>query len=245
MGKKLLWVHGFATSSDIWNGIEQDLDGLAHEFIGYESCSTVEELQLTVRQAVCRLLLDPNTEELHVVGWSMGGMLLINALYQASMQDRDITSRLGSIIMVSSSLQFTSRNRQQGWPRRIVERMRSRLHEEPAATVTDFQVLLQLPSDAKGLRHDFTKEGLSSALQYLLDADLHTAWQSLREQGYRIYWLHGMLDHICPIGAMPADLKPHEFHRMKEVGHVPFVHQRDLFLMALRRWITDASTAGN
>ncbi|OPA75537.1 hypothetical protein BVG16_19510 [Paenibacillus selenitireducens] len=242
MGKKLLWIHGFGTSPAIWNGFEQELDGLEHDFICYDRCNTVEELQRTVRQAVCRLLIDPSTEELHVVGWSMGGMLMIDALYQASMQDQDVLKKLGSVIMVSSSLQFTSTDRQQGWPRRIVERMQFRLQADPGSTVRDFHALLQMSSDdAEGLRHDFTREGLSAALQYLLEVNLHMPWKYLREQGQRIYWMHGMLDDICPIGAMPADLLSHEVQRMEGVGHVPFYHQRDVFLTTLRRWITDAS----
>ncbi|WP_152396509.1 alpha/beta fold hydrolase [Paenibacillus guangzhouensis] len=235
----IYWIHGYGTSSAVWQEMIPDLPEFTHSFVSYQSCHTVEDFRNTVRKDIQNLLESATPADLHIIGWSMGGMLGIEALAHDDLNCS--IRRLGSLTLIASSLQFVTTNRDQGWPRRIVERMRKKMIEEPEATVSAFQASLHTDEERAQLRdeyvisHDFNEAGLVAGLQYLLDTNLHEAWMKLIQQQMNIYWIHGMLDEVCPVDAAPTHSLADRIAYIPDAGHMPFHHQRHLFLTILRR----------
>lgn len=239
MTTRILWLHGFATSPRIWTSLTASFDAYEHHYISYLGCETVELLREQVAQTIYKLLVDEQTEQLHVIGWSMGGMLMLDGLnvlvHRAAWPA--VKSKLGAVVMVASTLQFTTANRQQGWPRRVIERMIAAFIADVDTGVRQFQMQLQLPGDHPGRQHDFTSAGLVQALMYLRDADLHHAWQQIRLEGIEPFWLHGGQDEICPVGAVPEGIREDHLCCLATAGHVPFVEQHGVWMRTLTHWL--------
>jgi len=234
----IYWIHGYGVSSAVWEGMVSDLPAFAHSFVSYQSCHTVEDFRNTVRKDIQNLLEFTKPADLHIIGWSMGGMLGIEALAHDDL-NRSI-SQLGSLTLIASSLQFVTTNRDQGWPRRVVERMRKKMIEEPEATVASFQASLHTNeeraqlSDGYVISYDFSETGLVEGLQYLIDTNLHDAWMKLIQQQVNVFWIHGMLDDVCPVDAVPAHSLADRIAYVPDAGHMPFLHQPHLCLTILR-----------
>ena len=73
---KLLWVHGWGMSSSVWRHLAAMLPEFEHRYVSYADASTVAELLAVVR----RPFEDEPEGEWHAIGWSMGGMLLLELL---------------------------------------------------------------------------------------------------------------------------------------------------------------------
>ncbi|WP_227774902.1 alpha/beta fold hydrolase [Paenibacillus sp. NAIST15-1] len=73
---KLLWVHGWGMSSSVWRHLAAMLPEFEHRYVSYADASTVAELLAAVR----RPFEDEPEGEWHAIGWSMGGMLLLELL---------------------------------------------------------------------------------------------------------------------------------------------------------------------
>ncbi|EPY06812.1 pimeloyl-CoA synthesis protein [Paenibacillus alvei TS-15] len=73
---KLLWVHGWGMSSSVWRHLAEQLPEFEHRYVSYAGASTVLELLAAVR----RPFEEEPEGEWHAIGWSMGGMLLLELL---------------------------------------------------------------------------------------------------------------------------------------------------------------------
>jgi len=241
----IYWIHGYGTSSEVWKEVVSELTEYDHSFVNFQSCYTVEDFHKVVRDDIHRLLESIQPANLHVIGWSMGGMLGMETLAHDDLSG--LAGRLGSLTLVASTLQFVTPNREQGWPRRVVERMRKKMAEEPDGTVEAFQASLFTDEErtqymerhqdghTHTIRHDFTESGLVEGLQYLLDTDLREEWIKLMQEQVNLYWIHGTEDEVCPVGAVPSNLSAEQVAFIAKAGHMPFHSQQHLFLTILRR----------
>ncbi|MCY9795844.1 alpha/beta hydrolase [Paenibacillus apiarius] len=141
---QLLWVHGWGMSSETWRHLAAELPGFDHRYVSYAACRTIEELREAVTMP---LLLEPE-EEWHAIGWSMGGMLLLEALdaWMAG-PDSPAIPAMRSIVFCGTTLRFVDDTGQAGWPSRVVGRMRRRLAHAAEETLRAFAE--RLPSAAE------------------------------------------------------------------------------------------------
>ncbi|MCY7485667.1 alpha/beta fold hydrolase [Paenibacillus alvei] len=153
---KLLWVHGWGMSSSVWSRLAKLLPEFEHRYVSYTGSSSISSLL----DAVYRPLLEEPDGEWHAVGWSMGGMLLLEALavWQAEAdagqermrkeQGAGISRHIAadscppavrSVILTGTTLRFIDDTGRAGWPDRVVRRMRRRLAQAaPADTLRAF-----------------------------------------------------------------------------------------------------------
>ncbi|WP_018754916.1 alpha/beta fold hydrolase [Paenibacillus terrigena] len=251
----IYWIHGYGTSSEVWKDVVSELTEFNHSFASFQTCYTVEDFRKAVQEDIQGILESTKPADLHIIGWSMGGMLGIEALAHDDLNG--LARELGSMILVASSLQFVTANREQGWPRRVVERMCKKMAEEPEATVKAFQASLLTDEERAQLidaqedghrhtmPHDYTGAGLVAGLQYLLDTDLHEDWMKLMQQSVNLHWIHGTRDDVCPVGAVPMNLPAEQITYVPNAGHMPFHVQRGLFLTTLRRRLRDGNNITN
>lgn len=245
----ILWIHGFGTSPEVWEDCAKAFPDCHHHYVSFQTCSTAEQLKSKVRDSIAMHAKEAEEKRalLHVVGWSLGGMLALDVLFDDVGMDVRLWQSVGSLTLVSASLQFTSRDRAKGWPSRIVERMQARLHTEPEETLKDFHSLLYTDLErslrnepSRAIRNEFSVSGLEAGLSYLLNQDLTDTWEHLRHAKLPMLWMHGTADAVCPIGAVPESIASSQFVPYQDAGHVLFHTQQELFLTTLRSFVNDA-----
>lgn len=227
--KHLFWIHGWATSPDIWRSVAAQLPQWTHHFFSYSSCQTTDDLRLQFDRQLSHI-----GEPLHVIGWSLGGMLALEKWL-------DQPGPMEQLTVIGSTLCFCNRDRSLGWPQPAVRLMKLRLQAELAdqpqrqsATLKAFrEVAGQLPDDT-----DFSDAGLLAGLDYLLAHDLRSRWlKPLPHTNERINWIHGDQDAVCPPQAVPRE--PGErIHMLRGAGHAPFLSHPAECLQTIRRLLS-------
>lgn len=236
---KVLWIHGWGMGPDVWRlaGVAERLPEMEHEAFGYAGCRTMEQARERLIERACRLAAEG---PLLLAGWSLGGMLALEAAGAPQLE-----GRLRGLTLLAATLRFASADRDVGWPPRVLERMRRGLQTEPEETLARFRRLMftaaeEGRSEAKALLSgrdaagagtptgtDFTAEALDDGLIYLRDTDLRELWGSPRLAGLPTLWIHGGADAVCPPGAALAAAEPAGGRRRRvmlpEAGHAPFL----------------------
>lgn len=119
----------------------------------WDRARSAEELVPLALDAAARL-----PGPLEVIGWSLGAMVALEALPALS-------GRLAALRLVAPCLRFTD-----GWPARVVQRMRRRCAEDPAGVVEEFSRRLAAPGEALAApapRSDRPAAALLAGLDYL------------------------------------------------------------------------------
>jgi pimeloyl-[acyl-carrier protein] methyl ester esterase len=280
MQRNLLWIHGWAMSPEAWGDVAAFLPEYRHHFVSFADCRKPDDFYEAIRSKIpgagkafggsSRTVTDEetgfHTERWTLVGWSMGGMLALETFFRAmgyseAREVGEINADMGkidSVIVVGSTLCFVDRDRNKGWPRRIVERMRDQLAVRRDETVAEFKKLVrgtETPEDSEPKGQvkevsevlkpndpleacDFNDDGLRTGLEYLLEADLTEAWRKNVEPASRIMWIHGNQDPICPIGCLPDHTGTNIERRIiPGAGHAPFISHSAEFFRYIRGFL--------
>lgn len=72
-----VWVHGWGTSSELWGDCERLLPEDAHTRFSYAGCGTIAAMRGRLRELIA---VQPGPVRL--IGWSLGGMLALEALLE-------------------------------------------------------------------------------------------------------------------------------------------------------------------
>lgn len=235
--KQFLWIHGWGTSFKVWKQAAEQLPEAEHYYVSFAQCQSIDDYYEAIRKP----LQKPG--EWILVGWSMGGML---AFELASREEFRQQYGVQALVMVSSSLRFVDEERRQGWPQRIVQRMREQLQQQPNETLARFKDLMLTEGEKAAIsmkdfrrltETDCTVDGLQAGLDYLITTDLGRKWEHFIEDSDLPYlWLHGEDDAVCPIGGVP-DLPSARMRMLPYAGHMPFITQPQLFYKLMRSFI--------
>lgn len=156
--KPMLWLHGWGMSPNAWRDLAASLPGYDHHYIDYSGCRSVEDYPQTVLRALSGSGSAGSSADVKapwtVIGWSLGGLLALDALMKTWEASRVEAERvkdaegatpgfsssgvmdfsppytIETTVIVSSTLRFVDRERSLGWPRRAVLRMQERLGKE-------------------------------------------------------------------------------------------------------------------
>lgn len=226
-----LWLHGWGMTAEVWNELIPYLPHQKHRFVSWAGCRTPDDYReaawLALQQAVFdreQLLHDPSPTQVLLIGWSMGGMLAME-MAKRWLMEYDVDSAyhkyIAGAVCISSSITFIDESGQQGWPSRVVERMRRQLRKDPEMLLRTFverfwsdeeyqagtgaNIFIGVIAEALSDR-----ECLDAGLIYLLESDLHTeVWPFLSAARFPLLWLHGEQDVIClPPSAEQLALNP-------------------------------------
>lgn len=192
-------------SPGIWGEPDRLLPAARHVLFSYAGCETI--LQMRER---LRALIAAQPGEVRLIGWSLGGMLALEAVLEqveakagegaeAAGRMRLTERRPGRIaqaILIGSTLRFVATDRHRGWPARVIRQMRAQLAADPSATLRRFAGSM-LSEDDRGRCQDggelsvrlleptdFTTQGLDAGLGYLLESDLGERWASFEAQAF-------------------------------------------------------------
>ncbi|WP_051286889.1 alpha/beta hydrolase [Paenibacillus taiwanensis] len=74
-----LWIHGWGVSADIWRTAAESFPQFEHHYVSFRHCQSAEQLINTVQLLPQIAAAGRNRRRFHVIGWSLGGMLTIDA----------------------------------------------------------------------------------------------------------------------------------------------------------------------
>ncbi|WP_269670946.1 alpha/beta fold hydrolase [Paenibacillus sp. 481] len=216
-------MHGWGMSDLVWRHCAIALPQFSHHYVSFADCATAAELREAVLAPLRR-----EGGDWHIVAWSLGGMLVLDALdeqlrsqggqlepeengaglFRAIVLCGDHTPRavIRSVVLTGTTLRFVD-EAGAGWHPRIIARMRRRLATEPRQTLLAFAETIRPSSDDSRVAEcleravaatSFSAAGLDAGLAYLQQSDLTQVWQRLMTHHVPICWLHGEDDSVCP-----------------------------------------------
>ncbi|PZM63782.1 alpha/beta fold hydrolase [Paenibacillus dendritiformis] len=252
---KLLWIHGWGLSTEVWRPLAEALPMFTHRYVSFGACEPADDL----REAVRAPLRQEPDGPWHVVGWSLGGMLAIELLAGLAAGSGQWAGlpRIESALLVGTTLSFADETGEAGWPPRVLARMRRRLAQAPEETLLAFLGQLDAGPASPGepplaeklwqqlaAAPGFTPAGLDAGLAYLEAADLAPQWARIAAlpaaERPRLLWLHGANDRVCPRAAMEraralfgSGLRT---ALIPDAGHAPFLSHPEAWREEVNAW---------
>jgi pimeloyl-ACP methyl ester carboxylesterase len=164
--KTLLFLHGWGATGNIWRRQVKAFSGkgvevLTPTFPTWEVSWLVDYLnELSLAETV-------------IVGWSLGGMLLLEALSQMAVSP-------GGLVLVATPASFCERpDHPHGQPRAVVRALRRTVREDRGRGLADFAGRCLAPGEAnfrEEIFQDFQPRengaDLAAGLDYLINTDL-------------------------------------------------------------------------
>lgn len=246
-GPDLVLLHGWGLNGGVWP--QALCDTLSEHFrlhrvdlpgFGHSRDCLPDEYTL---QSLVELLLPQLPERACWLGWSLGGMVAM----QAALSYPERVSRL---ITVASSPCFVTGDDEAHWPAMPVanlEKFSAGLLADPAQILSRFIALQAMGSpDAKlqtrSLRQvvlsrpEPAEAALAGGLSILADADLRPALGQLTQPWLRLY---GRLDALVPRRHQAAMDMLHPTsvsHCFPRAGHAPFLSHPEAFVGQVQRF---------
>jgi pimeloyl-[acyl-carrier protein] methyl ester esterase len=233
--KNLVLLHGWGASGSIWRRQEEAFSGqgftvLTPTFPVWEVPWLVGYLQeLPLAETV-------------LVGWSLGGMFLLEALSQGPLTP-------AGLVLVATPASFCQRpDHPRGQPRAVVRALRRTVREDRRQALIDFATRCLAPGEAnfqEELLQEFQprKNGadLTAGLDYLLNTDLRPQL-SLVLAGALV--LQGDQDAIVPPAqteALRQYLREAQVMEFFGAGHAFFLTQAEAFNEVLKGFLREGA----
>ncbi|MGP8050429.1 MAG: alpha/beta fold hydrolase [Desulfobaccales bacterium] len=225
--RTLVLLHGWGASGRLWGGVQaaaacnSGCAVLAPEIPRWEAGWLAQYLRgLPLKESV-------------LVGWSLGGMLLLEALAQLREPAPTAT------VLVAVPPVFCRRpDHPWGQPAAMLRAMRRALGSDSRRVLSDFALACLAPGEAAfredaaaGFDYQADPAFLAQGLDYLRDTDLRGLLPLIRETTNlpgRMVIIQGEEDRIVP-PAQGRDLQERlpgsELHLLAAAGHIPFLTQ--------------------
>jgi pimeloyl-[acyl-carrier protein] methyl ester esterase len=219
----LVLLHGWGASGDVWQP--------QAEYFQDQVTVLTPTLPVWEVDWFSEYLRDLPLKECVLVGWSLGGMLLLDAL------SRRQGAPVGGLILVGVAPIFTRRpNYPWGQPPAVVRAMRRGVKENPRQVLADFATLCLAPgeaafdSQAKAAFASPPATGmLTTGLEYLLTRDLRPLLSGIPAGAVII---QGQEDRIVPPAQgrfLREQLPGARLNLLPGAGHLPFLTQAPAF----------------
>ncbi len=238
----LALIHGWGLGSAVWQTCAGELERIAHihyvDLPGYGSRPDCGETFIdTARSA-----LDALPDGVTLCGWSLGGLLALQAALLAP-------DRVARLILIGSTPSFAQRN---GWtpaqPPSVLAGFAEAVASNTRATLQRFVALFnQGDTKARGIGRDINQGILSSSLapvstllkglDWLRDTDLREQVSAL---GCPVLLIHGENDPLMPLPAARwlAERLPHaQLQVFNGAAHAPFLNAPEQFVSLVGRFI--------
>ncbi|MBM4274851.1 MAG: alpha/beta fold hydrolase [Deltaproteobacteria bacterium] len=219
---RLVLFHGWGTTGRIWQR-QTDAWGAVMEVLA-------PDIPAWDPAWVKNYLAGMSLKDCVLVGWSLGGMLLLEAL-------ADQKPAPGAVILVAAAASFCRRpDHPWGQPAAAVRAMRQGLLQDPRGVVREFALNSLAPDEMvfreEVIRHFDTPaspEHLAAGLDYLLRQDCR---EKLGEIQAPVIIAQGEADAIVPPAQarfLHERLAGSRFHLFLDTGHLPFLTQTARF----------------
>jgi len=244
-GQPLVLLHGWGLHSGVWQSclleLEKDFHCYRVDMLGYGDSQDNDLLPFSLenmREALSKVINSIDSNEITLLGWSLGGLVAIDYLSHYS-------DKVKKLVLVASNASFCQ---QPGWlaamESSVLENFSQQLEKDYQKTVDKFLALQMFGMDnykmaLKVLKQsiaDRAEPSLSSlreGLQVLRNADLRMALSKLKQA---VLIIMGSHDRLVPCQAssnMQLLLSSAMIQVIDGAGHAPFISHPDEFLKAL------------
>ncbi|MGQ9688261.1 MAG: alpha/beta fold hydrolase [Desulfobaccales bacterium] len=219
----LVFIHGWGTTGSVW---VQQLKALADQ----RARVLAPTLPTWEVSRLAHFLQNHPLPETVAVGWSLGGMLLVEALSR-------LAEKPAALVLVATPACFCQRpDYPWGQPAAAVRALRRTIRRDVKRGLLDFAGRCLAPGEAD-FQGDFTREfqapspdaDLAAGLDYLLSTDLRPRLAAIRG---RCFIVQGEEDRIVPpeqAEVLQRFLPGARLIRFPGAGHAPFFTQADEF----------------
>jgi len=231
--KTLVFLHGWGASAAIWQRQSLAFGGDCRVLT--PGIPRWDAAWLTAYLAAAPL------RESVLVGWSLGGMLLLEAL--AGLNGR---APLATVLVGVAPLFCRRPDHPWGQPVTAVRAMRQALRSDPRRVINDFVRACLAPGEASyrqeaaaGFDFAAAPAHLAQGLDYLRDKDLRGLLPRLVGQ---VAIIQGDRDSIVPPAQgrfLQEQVPASKLHLLAGAGHLPFLTQAEAFNDILQRLITN------
>ena len=224
----LVFLHGWGADGNIWRG-------QAEEFSRQGFAVLTPTFPVWEVSWLTGYLQELPLADTVVVGWSLGGMLLLESLAQEHFEP-------AGLVLVATPASFCQRpDHPWGQPQSVLRALRRAVHSNSGNGLADFASRCLAPGEAnfqEDLRHDFQPRAngadLGRGLDYLLHADLRPQLARVPAEALII---QGEEDAIVPPAQadfLGRHLKGARMVKIPEAGHIPFFTRAEEFNEVLK-----------
>lgn len=210
----LLFFHGFATNSKIW---DYQVKEFAKEHPIYFDQDEVEEGQ-----------------KLIVVGWSMGGISAIDFCLKNK-------ETVKGLVLVSAFPKFLkSDDYPQGLSPALMRNLEKKLDTSFTAGLKYFYEMILPDRNNRHLLSDITPKDRGRILEDFVSLKTIDIRDRLKEVQVPTLLIHGEKDQVAPVGSaeyMAKNIQNSELYIFEGVGHAPFIERTKYFNQCLRNFI--------
>ncbi|CAI9001332.1 pimeloyl-(acyl-carrier protein) methyl ester esterase [Brevibacillus sp. IT-7CA2] len=241
MRKVMLWLTGWGMSECSWDAVRSQFPSYRHIIPTYSDVTDSLQFYERVEEEVRSL----STQELIVVGWSLGGMLAIRLAAQYP---------VSGLVLIGTTARFTSEQHdlRKGWHPVVLQRMKRQLSVARERVMDAFVEQMLTPGERKqiGLHVGVDSQMWSTAaliagLTYLEEEDCRPFLSSLTSPTLVI---HGTEDAICSLAAgeeLASSLAGANFVQIPDCGHAPHVFVPEVVGDSLKRMVEQLAEESN
>jgi pimeloyl-[acyl-carrier protein] methyl ester esterase len=225
--KTLVFLHGWGAAGDIW---QAQVEAFATQGV------QVLTPTLPAWEAgwLAAYLHDLPLAETLLVGWSLGGMLLLETLSQEALVP-------GGLVLVAAPASFCARpDYPWGQPRAVVRALRRTMREDPRRGLADFAGRCLAPGETdfqedilQGFQPRQEGADLAAGLDYLLNADLRPRLSRVPPGALIIQGDQDAIVLPQQAEALRQCLKDAQVVKFPGAGHAPFITRAEAFNMIL------------
>ncbi|MFF2533080.1 alpha/beta fold hydrolase [Brevibacillus sp. NPDC058079] len=237
MRKVMLWLTGWGMPECSWEAVRSQFPSYRHIIPTYSDVTDSLQFYERVEEEVRSL----STQELIVVGWSLGGMLAIRLAAQYP---------VSGLVLIGTTARFTSE--QHGWHPVVLQRMKRQLSVARERVMDAFVEQMLTPGERQqiGLHVGVDSQMWSTAaliagLTYLEEEDCRPFLSSLTSPTLVI---HGTEDAICSLAAgeeLASSLAGANFVQIPDCGHAPHVFVPEVVGDSLKRMVEQLAEESN
>ncbi len=249
IGTPLVLLHGWGLHSGVWQSILPELEKQFHcyavDMLGHGESQSGNSKQFkldTMREALHQLISQIESEDIILLGWSLGGVVAMDYL-------TFFPDKIQKLILVTANASFCKKT---DWPHAldeaVLENFASQLEQDYKKTVDKFMALqmfgvddyrqsLKTLKQSIASRSEPSMQALQNGLAILKTTDLREKLQTLSQPTLMITGEH---DRLMPYRAASAmQLLFNNSQRaiknvvIKGAGHAPFISHPDEFMQTV------------
>jgi len=239
-GEPLIAFHGWAMNSSVWEAVKTELEtDYLVTWVDLPGHGINKSVTATSLQQVVTLMLPLIKTKSHLMGWSLGG-LVVQALAQ------QIPNKILSLNLITTSPRFSQA---ENWPfamgREQLDYFSKNVQKDPEATIKRFIALQFLGiKNTKQLQRDLIRnvintpasnKALTTGLTILSTADFRHVKHTVPQ-----HWIMAECDRLIPKSVI-NDLKliypDAQITLLENMGHAPFMTHPNEFMVSFKHFM--------
>lgn len=250
-GVPIIFLHGWGLHRGVWDGVlptlEKDFTCYAVDMLGHGESQLKSNKHFSLenmREVLNDLIASIDSEEIILLGWSLGGLVAMDYLSHCS-------SKVKKLVLVSSNVCFCKKeNWTTGLALNVLESFSEQLEQDYKRTIDKFMALQIMGAEdsKKTLRilkgyienHLVPSIGtLRDGLSALKNIDLRDKLGSIKQP---VLMVAGEKDRLIPpqaAVAMQELFNEAECKIIKGAGHAPFISHHESFIEIINTYIKE------